>query len=170
MWGGYVSIGDARKRFFIHPENIYIGEYVSIGKESYLYASENSKIEIENGVILARRIAVRTTDHRYDSKELRAVPYDEVNYVGDIKIGEATWIGEDSVILPGVSIGRGCVIGTHSVVTHDIPDYAVACGVPAKVIKYRDKDIFERLAKEKKYSAANKEAKKYVVKFLRICG
>ncbi len=52
-------------------------------------------------------------------------------------VGNDVWIGQDVVIKGGVKIGNGAVIGARSVVTKDIPPYAVAAGAPAKVIKYR---------------------------------
>ncbi len=58
---------------------------------------------------------------------------------GPISIGEGTWIGASATILDGVSIGRGCVIGAGSLVTANIPDYSIAVGVPAKVIRIRNK-------------------------------
>lgn len=65
---------------------------------------------------------------------------------GPIKIGHDVWIGQDSIVLSGVEIGTGAVIGAGAVVTKDIPPYAVAVGVPAKVIKYRfSKNIILRL-------------------------
>lgn len=53
------------------------------------------------------------------------------------KIGNDVWIGRNAIIIGGVNIGNGAVIGAGAIVTHDIPDYAVAVGVPARVIKYR---------------------------------
>lgn len=55
-------------------------------------------------------------------------------------IGNDVWTGRNVSILAGVKIGNGVIIGTGAVVTHDIPDYAIAVGVPAKVIKYRFTD------------------------------
>ena len=52
-----------------------------------------------------------------------------------IEIGDNVWIGLNSIILPGVKIGKGSIIGAGSVVTSDIPDYTVAAGNPAKIIK-----------------------------------
>lgn len=52
-------------------------------------------------------------------------------------IGNDVWIGANAVVMQGVKIGDGAVIGANAVVTHDIPDYAIVVGVPAKVIKYR---------------------------------
>ena len=65
---------------------------------------------------------------------------------GAIVIEDDVWIGESAIIMSGVHIGRGAVIGAGAVVTKDIPPYAVAVGVPAKVIKYRfDPEIIEKL-------------------------
>ena len=52
----------------------------------------------------------------------------------DVVIGEGSWLGEHVCVI-GASIGKNCVIGANSVVTHDVPDYSIAVGVPAKVIK-----------------------------------
>ena len=53
-------------------------------------------------------------------------------------MGDDVWIGTNSVVLPGVTIGKGAVIGAGTVVTKDIPEYAIAVGNPARVIKYRE--------------------------------
>lgn len=52
-----------------------------------------------------------------------------------IEIGEDTWIGTNVVVMPNIKIGKFCIIGAGAVVTKDIPDYSIAVGVPAKVIK-----------------------------------
>jgi len=56
-----------------------------------------------------------------------------------VRIGDGTWIGQRAIILPGVSVGKHCIIVAGSVCTKDIPDYSMAAGVPAKVIKRWDK-------------------------------
>ncbi len=58
--------------------------------------------------------------------------------VEPVVIGDDVWIGTRVIILPGVKIGNGVIFADGAVVTKDIPDYAVAGGVPAKVIKYRN--------------------------------
>lgn len=55
-----------------------------------------------------------------------------------VKIGSQSFIGMGARIFPGVTIGKHCVIGANAVVTHDIPDYCVAAGMPARVIKRYD--------------------------------
>lgn len=54
-----------------------------------------------------------------------------------ITIGNDVWIGRGCAVLKGTSIGEGVVIGANSVVTSDIPPYAIACGVPARITRYR---------------------------------
>ena len=56
---------------------------------------------------------------------------------GEIVIGEKSWIGAGAVILDGVKIGSGAIVGAGSVVTRDVPDYAVVAGVPAKILRIR---------------------------------
>lgn len=53
----------------------------------------------------------------------------------EIHVGEDCWIGGNVVVLPGVRLGRGCVVGAGSVVTKDVPDFHVAAGNPARVIR-----------------------------------
>jgi acetyltransferase-like isoleucine patch superfamily enzyme len=55
-----------------------------------------------------------------------------------VVIGDGSWLGHGSVVLPGVTIGRHVVIGANSVVTKDIPDFSVAVGVPARVVRRFD--------------------------------
>jgi acetyltransferase-like isoleucine patch superfamily enzyme len=57
---------------------------------------------------------------------------------GGIVIDDDAWLGFGVIVLDGVRIGKGAVIGAGSVVTHDVPDNAIAAGVPARVVKMRD--------------------------------
>lgn len=67
---------------------------------------------------------------------------------GEVNIGNDVWVGANAVILSGVKVGDGAVIAAGSVVTKNIPPYAIAAGVPAKVIKFRfNQDIVDRLLK-----------------------
>lgn len=55
----------------------------------------------------------------------------------DVEIGNDVWIGQEAMIMKGVKIGNGAIIGARSIVTQNVPEYAIAVGIPAKVIKYR---------------------------------
>lgn len=63
---------------------------------------------------------------------------DNIEYAQPIVIGDDCWLGANVTVLPGVTIGRGCTIGAGAVVSSDIPEYSVAVGVPAKVVKKVD--------------------------------
>ena len=60
-----------------------------------------------------------------------------------IKLEDNTWVGFDSVILPGVTLGRGCIVGSKTVIYEDVPPYAVMVGDPARIIRYLDPDDTE---------------------------
>lgn len=89
-----------------------------------------------------------TSNHNYEGN---SIPYDTTHICKTIKIGDFVWLGNRVIILPGVNIGNGAVIAAGSVVTKDVPDYAVVGGNPARIIKYRNIEHFEQLRKEKKY-------------------
>ena len=76
-------------------------------------------------------------DHGDNSfEQLSIPPADRPLFIkGEVRIGNNVWIGRNVCIMPGVTIGDGAVIGANAVITHDIPPYSVAAGVPAKIIK-----------------------------------
>ena len=92
-------------------------------------------ITIEDDVVIAPNVQLLTDNHD---------PYDRTILIcKPIVIKKGAWIGAGASILPGVTVGRYAIVGTSAVVTKDVPDYAVAAGVPAKVLKILDKDRFE---------------------------
>lgn len=86
--------------------------------------------------------------------------YKAVIKYGRIKVGDNTFIGTRSIIMPGVSIGSRCVIGAGSVVTRDIPNNSVAAGVPAKVIMTTQEYAEKSLKNQKPYCRAEYEKDK----------
>lgn len=67
---------------------------------------------------------------------------------GDIIIGNDVWIGRESMIMPGVNVGNGAIIGARSLVTKDVPPYAIVGGNPAKILKMRfDEELVSLLEK-----------------------
>jgi acetyltransferase-like isoleucine patch superfamily enzyme len=63
-----------------------------------------------------------------------------INGIAPVSIGRNAWLGQNVVVLPGVTIGEHCVIGANSVVNSSIPDFSVAVGAPARVIKRYNKE------------------------------
>lgn len=105
---------------------VSIGDFVAIAAGTKIYSSSNSyraPNEKEKKVLLSMSSSA--------PPELQYIKY------GEIVIEEYAFVGLNSVILPGVRIGKGAIIGAGSVVTKDIPPYTIAAGVPAKPIKKR---------------------------------
>ena len=90
-------------------------------------------LTIGNDVMLAQHIVISALNHGY--QDVSVPPSEQPVTTSPITIGDAVWIGANSVITAGVKIGNHSVIGAGSVVTKDIPAYAVALGNPAKVVK-----------------------------------
>ena len=96
-------------------------------------------------------ITLITSNHNYNSYDLLSIPYDNRSINKDIVIENFVWIGHGVIILPGVKVGEGSVISAGSVVAKDVPNYAVVGGNPAKVIKMRNVELFQKLKIEKKF-------------------
>ncbi len=112
---------------------IHIGRHVGIN--DFCYLTSIHCITIEDNVRIAEFVSVRDYDHEFESTE---VPIHRQGLRGAaIRIGEGSWIGRGVMITSGVTIGKGCVVGANAVVTKDLPDWCVAVGVPAKVIRSR---------------------------------
>ena len=114
--------------------SLKIGDRVQIGHFAHIVAMEN--VDIENEVLLADKVFISDCTHNYENIS-KPVLGQSVRLLKHVIIGEGTWLGEN-VCVCGASIGKHCVIGANSVVTQDIPDYSVAVGSPAKVIKKYD--------------------------------
>jgi acetyltransferase-like isoleucine patch superfamily enzyme len=120
-----------------------IGDHTRIGKGFLLVGFEKGKISIGNYCEIAENFRVRPRNHSYKHASMHRNMHlkngftDISEYKGDIEIGHACWFGDNVEILSGVKIGNGVVVGAGSVVTKDIPDFSIAVGVPAKVIKLR---------------------------------
>lgn len=114
--------------------NIQIGNdcYISFGFSAL--ASSQAKIIIGDNVLFASNVLVTNENHGINPE--LDIPYmSQPLSAKDVYIGNGCWIGEQVCILSGVSIGEKCIIGAGSVVTKSIPDYCIAAGNPAKVLK-----------------------------------
>jgi acetyltransferase-like isoleucine patch superfamily enzyme len=109
--------------------NTYIGEYNNI-------RAGGGIIKIGNYCSISQHITIVASNHGI-AKDTIIKDQAWSTKKNFVTIEDDVWIGANSVILPGVTIGKGAVIGAGSVVTKDIPAYAIAIGNPARVIKYR---------------------------------
>ena len=114
-----------------HPK-VIIGDDVVIGRHNMITAKGN--ISIGSYTRTGAYVQILDQGHGF-AKDSLIMNQDAI--IEDTVIGEDCWIGTGAKILKGVKIGNGVVIGANAIVTKDIPDYAIACGVPAKIIKYR---------------------------------
>ena len=91
---------------------------------------DENKVTIGSNVLLGPGVQLYTASHPLEAQMRRTHKISK-----PISIGDDCWIGGNAIICPGVTIGNGCVIGAGAVVTKNIPDYSMAVGNPAKVIK-----------------------------------
>ncbi|WP_297083026.1 DapH/DapD/GlmU-related protein [uncultured Demequina sp.] len=111
--------------------NIVLGDRVRINGTAI---SAVSRVELEDGVAVARGCYISDHSHGFDDPDsfVRDQP---LGRVAPVVIRAGAWLGQNVVVLPGVTIGRGSVIGANSVVREDVPDRTVVAGTPARVIR-----------------------------------
>jgi acetyltransferase-like isoleucine patch superfamily enzyme len=130
--GAVISKGcviQAKTRPLIMGDNCDIGAHVILSSVGGLILGDS--------VLIAGNCYIG--GGRYHSKDLeKPIMYQGLYSRGSVMIGDGTWIGASTTILDGVKIGKGCILGAGSLVTKDIPDYAVAIGSPARIVRYRE--------------------------------
>ncbi len=120
---------------FRNGERITIGAGTRIGEYSTIWAGNSTgRITFGEKALLAPRVTVTASNYGIAKG---VPPMDQPKAEDDIVIGAGTWLGADVVVLAGVTIGDGAIIAAGAVVTKDIPANAIAGGIPAKVIAYR---------------------------------
>lgn len=140
-----------------NADKIAIGEHVLIGAGSFLMVPRAEatapaimiadrvrmnqttitaveSVVIEAGVGIARGVYISDHSHGFDDPDvfIRDQP---LARVAPVRVGRGAWLGQNVVVLPGVTIGAGAVIGANSVVRDDVPPRTVAVGSPARVVR-----------------------------------
>lgn len=121
------------------PQNIYLYEHTQLASNSFISAY-NAKFIIHENCCIAEGLTVHTGNHAMIvgmfcsdiTEEIKPKGYDE-----DVVVESDVWIGCRVTLLSGVHIGRGAIIAAGAVVNKNIPPYAIAGGVPAKVLKFK---------------------------------
>lgn len=126
---GSIAIGKRLKargqdNILVESGNMRIGDYCFFNYNVSITCIE--KIEIGSHVQIANNVVIVDHNHNYGTRGFSCNP---------VYIADNVWIGANSVILPGVSIGKGAVIAAGSVINKDVPEYSLAAGVPGKIIK-----------------------------------
>ena len=109
---------------------------------SYFTILNASSVVLGDDVLVASHVLISSENHGMD-------PESDLSYAAQplqsspVTIGDGCWIGEKACILPGVNIGKKCIIGAGSVVTKSIPDYSIAVGNPARIIKKYDFEVHD---------------------------
>jgi acetyltransferase-like isoleucine patch superfamily enzyme len=111
---------------------IYIGDGTAVSGSCVISAVR--AVRLEENVLLARNVYISDHIHRYEQTDL-PVRSQGLGKIEPVLICRGVWIGQNVVICPGVTIGRGSVIGANSVVNSNIPEFSLAVGAPARVVK-----------------------------------
>lgn len=119
-----------------YPYRVRIGDRVTLNE--WIYVDGFGGVDIGDNVRIAHRTTIMSSDHRYQDPNR---PIHEQGLVcGPVRIHDGVWIGCNATILMGVTIGEGAIIGAGAVVTKDVPPFAIAVGVPARVVGRRGVD------------------------------
>lgn len=112
---------------------VIIGDNCVIGRHNMVTAK--NLISIGNDTIIGAYVQI--IDHNHGTGKHRLIR-DQPAMIGEVVIGRDVWIGAGAKVLMNSHIGDGAIIGANAVVTGDIPPYAIAVGVPARIVKYRE--------------------------------
>jgi acetyltransferase-like isoleucine patch superfamily enzyme len=118
----------------VHEGEVHIGAKTVLGQECTISAYQH--VSIGRECVIADRVMLIDFDHAVVDVE-RPIRLQGI-YKRDVDVGHNVWIGYGACVLRGVRVGDNAILGTSAVVTKDVPDNAVAAGIPARVIRMRD--------------------------------
>lgn len=108
----------------------------------FVHICAMDKVEIGDGCLFASHVYISDNSHgicndlgAYSQSSPDIQPDNREYLTKPVKVGSNCWLGEGVIVMPGVTIGDGCIIGAHSIVNKDIPPACIAVGSPAKVVK-----------------------------------
>lgn len=145
-----------------HPENISLGENIYVGHQTILrgyyrnrlvigdntWIGQHCFIHSAGGVTIGRNVGIGpgvkilSSFHQEEGTDV-PILFSELSFAS-VTIDDDCDLGTGSIILAGVHIGRGVQVGAGAVVTHDVPDNAVVAGVPAEILRMRERSVADR--------------------------
>lgn len=132
----------------INPSNISIGEFTVLNRKTHINAG-NANVIIGKFCHIGQGLTIYAFNHNYESTS--KIPYDNMDVGKNVEIKDFVWAGSNVIIVPGITIGEGAIVGAGAVVTKNVPACAIVGGNPAKILKYRDKELFYKLKNENKF-------------------
>jgi acetyltransferase-like isoleucine patch superfamily enzyme len=120
--------------------DITIGDHVGLGAHSIIHAVDTSPVTIEENVVIGPMVFLAAGGNYHFDRTDIPVGHQGIDCKGGIIVEKNGWIGAGTVILDGISIGKDAIVGAGSVVSRDVPPFAIAVGNPAKVVKIRGKE------------------------------
>lgn len=140
------SVCAARVPRISRMAKVTVGSHVSFNG---LSVSGKGEVIIGSYFHSGTNVKIMLGSHDYDYGD--KIPYGEHYVEKVVKIEDFMWLGSDVIICGNVHIGEGAIVGIGSVVVKDVPPYAIVGGNPAKIIKYRNIEQFQKLKEERKY-------------------
>ena len=154
-----------------------IGEYTYVGTNSWVCIADVGKF-----CSIANRVNIGLGNHTIDYLSTSPIFTEKHNgtgfsWINDTVappfkrtiIGNDVWIGFGAMVMGGVKIGDGAIIGAGSIVTKDIPPFAIAVGIPAKVIKYRfSRETIESILQKPWWNRSEKDLKQNILEFQKV--
>lgn len=113
-------------------KNIHIGKHVFINMGCKF--QDQGGIYIGDGALIGHNVVLATLNHAKSPKDRGTM------IPAPIHIGKHVWIGSNSTILPGVTIGDGAIVAAGAVVSKDVPENAIVGGVPATILRYLNEE------------------------------
>ena len=134
---------------FSHPtaelgHTVYIGPFCCVGD-----------VTLENDVLIGSHVSITNGSAQHGTDRLDIPIREQPGIWPRVTIGEDTWVGDRAVVM--ANVGKKCIIGAGAVVTQPIPDYAVAVGVPAKVVRFRKEQLDDELTRQDTLQALHEE-------------
>jgi acetyltransferase-like isoleucine patch superfamily enzyme len=126
--------------------NIHFKNNVQTNGVSFL---GKGKVVVGNYFHSGENVVIITSNHNF--RNAKEIPYDRVSIIGDVIIEDFVWLGHGVIILPGVTLGEGCIVGAGAVVTKSVAPLTIVAGNPAKKIGERNAEKFYMLKQEGKF-------------------